>query len=631
MTILCVPSKPPLRQCRLNRRDKLAIGLGALWPFVDGTPGQTVVSGSTQTRNFATETQTTLQSGVTWVNGLFGPCLNFNGSTGYCLTSSFSLNYKQILVSAWINTGSVVGGTRYTVLDTSNTNASGFPSFEIDGETSTSAYLNIIIPGVFLILGGGSDYSNFFTCKNIWNQIFWWIDDANTTAGVGWNGQIIATKNYGAQTFGSGAAQKNIGQRSTGGQQFPGMIDGLVVYNLPPGGATVASLAAMLYADSFRMLRQRRTPRFGSSGGITAFTLVADPGAYTLTGEAATLGIGTPSLAGSLTYTGGSATLNEGLPGAAGSYTLTGQNATLAVAMPASPGSYTLTGQAATLDTGLSGSAGAYTLTGEAATMFAGLFLSASAGAYTLTGQTATFDCGMPDGAGAYTLTGQAAGLLAGAFLQGDPGAYTYTGGVAAFAFAMPGSAGTYTLTGGAAALDRGMPGGAGAYTLTGGAAAFGIAMALAAGAYTLTGQTALLVNSGAVIVVSGTWTEPGRGIVWTDPTRGIVWSGPAMMTLVKRGGELKTYAYDFLNDPVVIGGDPIESLEDYSVLTLGPTGATQPTVVDAPSFPGSGTRVFITLSGGQDDAKFEYTFRVNTVAGSILVGLGRLHVNDDQ
>jgi hypothetical protein len=125
-----------------------------------------------------------------------------------------------------------------------------------------------------------------------------------------------------------------------------------------------------------------------------AYTLIADPGSYTITGAAATL----------------STSLN--LNAAAGSYTITGAPATLSrgVNLNAAAGNYTITGAPATLSTSLNlnAAAGSYTITGAPATFLLGISLSADPGSYTITGAPATF--------------------IASATLSADPGSYTITG-----------------------------------------------------------------------------------------------------------------------------------------------------------------------------------------------------------
>lgn len=112
--------------------------------------------------------------------------------------------------------------------------------------------------------------------------------------------------------------------------------------------------------------------------GTTSYTLTADQGSYSLTGQTANLARAYVPMAA-----------NQG------SYGLTGQDATLSYAaarsMPADTGFYTLAGSEALVDIAMNAGLGEYALTGQNATLdYAGLThrtLTADQGSYTLTGQ----------------------------------------------------------------------------------------------------------------------------------------------------------------------------------------------------------------------------------------------------
>lgn len=117
---------------------------------------------------------------------------------------------------------------------------------------------------------------------------------------------------------------------------------------------------------------------------------------------------------------------------AGATYTLTAQH-----------GSFTLTGQAANLRAArnLVAGAGAFTFTGQAAGLQVGRKLAAGTGAFTLTGNdaTLTYTPGvtytLAADTGAFTLTGIAAGLRAGRVLAADTGSYALTGNAAGFVY----------------------------------------------------------------------------------------------------------------------------------------------------------------------------------------------------
>lgn len=211
--------------------------------------------------------------------------------------------------------------------------------------------------------------------------------------------------------------------------------------------------------------------------GTNHYSLLAEAGTFTLTGNDAALrrGYALTANLGTFTLTGNDAGLRAArqMPAAVGSFTLTGIATGLRAArrLTASPGAFVLTGNDATLTYSGAGGGG-YTLT-------------ADAGTFTLTGHAAALRVArqITAGAGAYTLTGNAAGLRAARKLLAD--------------------AGSYTLTGNTAGLRAGrqMAAQAGSYTLTGNAAGLSAARRLIAqaGGFVLTGLSAVLTYSGAL------------------------------------------------------------------------------------------------------------------------------------
>lgn len=127
------------------------------------------------------------------------------------------------------------------------------------------------------------------------------------------------------------------------------------------------------------------------------YTLACDTGAFTLTGNAATLSWG-PKIGadpGAFVLTGIDAELRQGygLLADVGSFTLTGNDVAFVAALSvgADAGTFTLTGNDAGLSAGygLSADVGAFTLTGFDAELIAALSIAADAGSFTLTGQDA--------------------------------------------------------------------------------------------------------------------------------------------------------------------------------------------------------------------------------------------------
>jgi hypothetical protein len=157
-------------------------------------------------------------------------------------------------------------------------------------------------------------------------------------------------------------------------------------------------------------------------GGGVALTLDAEAGAYSLTGQDATLNLvrALPSDAGSYSVVGQDATLAsfKYLSADAGSYSVVGQDATLALFkyLSADAGSYSVVGQDATLASFkyLSADAGSYSVVGQDATLASSLYLSADAGSYSVVGQDATllFPRVISADGGAYSIVGQDATLV---------------------------------------------------------------------------------------------------------------------------------------------------------------------------------------------------------------------------
>jgi hypothetical protein len=117
-----------------------------------------------------------------------------------------------------------------------------------------------------------------------------------------------------------------------------------------------------------------------------------------------------------------------------GSYSITGQTAALKAArkLPASPGSYTLTGQAAALRAArkIAVESGSYLLTGQTAILRSIRKMAAEEGSYVLTGQAVALKLArkIAAGAGSYSLTGQDAVLRAIRKMTAQGGSYVYAG-----------------------------------------------------------------------------------------------------------------------------------------------------------------------------------------------------------
>ena len=129
--------------------------------------------------------------------------------------------------------------------------------------------------------------------------------------------------------------------------------------------------------------------------------------------------------------------------------------AALSYTLTADSGSYTLTGQAAILKAArlIAAGQGSYTLSGQAAILKAARLIAAAQGSYTLNGRDASLiysgsgNKTISAGQGSYALTGQAATLKATRKLAAAQGSYSLNGQSAALSYS--GAVASYTLTAG--------------------------------------------------------------------------------------------------------------------------------------------------------------------------------------
>jgi hypothetical protein len=187
---------------------------------------------------------------------------------------------------------------------------------------------------------------------------------------------------------------------------------------------------------------------------VNNYTLTAQGGSYTLTGQSATLirsklvtaSGGSYAIAGqqaTITYT--PAAINYQLTAQGGSYALTGQSATISRdrRLTSSGGSYALTGGTATIlrTKVITAQGGAYALTGQQSVISKSKLITAQGGTYSVTGQQAIIerDRTLTAQGGAYISTGQQATI-------------TYTGAAAAYTLTAQG--GVYELSGGSASIQ---------------------------------------------------------------------------------------------------------------------------------------------------------------------------------
>jgi hypothetical protein len=173
------------------------------------------------------------------------------------------------------------------------------------------------------------------------------------------------------------------------------------------------------------------SPATVTDGEAASYSLAAETGSFTLTGQTAELTVSRVLIAetGAFSFTGQAAdlTVSRALSADTGTFSLSGQDAALtytplgAYSLTAETGSFALTGQAANLTVSrvLSADTGTFSLTGQDATLTKGLTLAAETGAFVLTGQDAQLSRTrvLLAEIGQFFLTGQDADLI----YSGDP------------------------------------------------------------------------------------------------------------------------------------------------------------------------------------------------------------------
>jgi hypothetical protein len=174
----------------------------------------------------------------------------------------------------------------------------------------------------------------------------------------------------------------------------------------------------------FKPIPRRIFVPVSAGGGI--YTLNAQSGSYTTTGQSATL------------------LKHRNLSASSGSYSVTGQSVNITYSptaavytLIAQTGSYGITGRSAALlrHRSLSTTTGSYSVSGQSAGLFKNRVLTASSGSYSITGRSVTITYTpttpvytLTAQTGTYALTGQTATLLRHRLLTGSSGTYAYTG-----------------------------------------------------------------------------------------------------------------------------------------------------------------------------------------------------------
>lgn len=341
------------------------------------------------------------------------------------LAESESMAITEALASAWYEFDFVGDeriylqpGTHYVMCcDWLPTTGVSTNTIELSSDTTPTHSGNAYVDGDSANNGVRLDFDVFFAVFEIADQL-----DKVSDTNAGFSGSPDNS-----DPFASG--QQVTFTVQSGDELIAGAIYYWRVRGIDPGGTNTYG--------SWSETRQ-----FTVEEAATNYTLTADSGTFTLTGQAATLRATRliTAAAGSFALTGQTVGLRVArlLTAASGSYSLTGQSATLRIArrLAATLGTLALTGIDANLiytpASGyvLAADSGAYALAGQAAPLLYGHRLIAAQGIFAITGQNARLLIGylFTVSQGAFTLSGQAIVLLVVHQLVAGQGAYVLSG-----------------------------------------------------------------------------------------------------------------------------------------------------------------------------------------------------------
>ena len=237
------------RYPRLQTKNSLANGVVGAWPLSNGGGVTFYQDYSGKFNNATTSTP------PTWTAGLFGPCLNFSGSSQY------------------INTP-VVLGPSWSILALINFNSSGSYKTIFGSDDGTNHYLLDIDPSSNVYVSDTQDSlsGNPVTgqAAGVWYRIGLHRIGNGVTNGLflSLNGAITAIGNTVGTWVTAGSVR--IGGRPglEGSQDWNGLIDAPVIYNR----ALTPSELVWDYQDAFRIYRQRRRRSLNSAGGTVTPT-----------------------------------------------------------------------------------------------------------------------------------------------------------------------------------------------------------------------------------------------------------------------------------------------------------------------------------------------------------------------
>ena len=266
----------------------------------------------------------------------------------------------------------------------------------------------------FSVYNGSTRYDATYSTdlvNNTWYHFVGVADNTNNIIRLYVDGTEVANTTT-SGTFGSSGTQgAGIGSQYDGGKAgytFGGTLDEARFHS----GVRSAAWIKGEYNSTNDTLLTYGTEETGS----TSYTLTADTGSYSLTGQISNLKAGYKMIAdtGSYTLTGISVLFKRGygIIAETGQYILSGINTGLkqALKLTAGTGNYSLSGIGAGLKAGykIVASVGQYTLSGISAGLLTGYKLIAETGSYTLSGVASTLKLTskLVASVGSYILTG---------------------------------------------------------------------------------------------------------------------------------------------------------------------------------------------------------------------------------
>jgi hypothetical protein len=320
--------------------------------------------------------------------------------------------------------------------------------------------------------GGGSDLASGVDWRidGSLQHVFITSGGAGTTMRFYRDGVLLGSGTTPTTTVGSNPNVR-VGDFNIGWNAVPtGTILKAAFYDEEFSGAYVKTLTARPWLTFW-------SPSFDVWGGAAAaggYTLTADAGTFTETGQAAGLYAGrtVAGAVGAFTETGQDAGLlaTRTITGAAATFTESGIDAGLIAArlITGATGAIALTGQDAALTYtpvgaySLTADAASFTETGIDAGLLATRTIAGAAGSFAETGQDTAFarGYGVAAAAASFTQTGQDAALLHATLMTADAGAFAFTGNDASLVYAPVGSlsmsaaAASFAVSGQAATLD---------------------------------------------------------------------------------------------------------------------------------------------------------------------------------